>query len=48
MSRQKIKARKMMKCKHCSKDKKKNLSYYRDGIYYCNKNCWKKWKKDGK
>ena len=44
MSRLKTKGKKRIKCRFCDKDRKKNLSYYRDWNYYCNKSCYKKFK----
>lgn len=29
-------------CGECKKSIKKAKRYYRDGVYYCNKNCYKK------
>jgi hypothetical protein len=29
-------------CGECKKPVKKAKKYYRDGVYYCNKNCYKK------
>ncbi len=29
-------------CPTCKKHMKKQKRYYRDGSYYCNKNCFKK------
>ena len=32
----------LMKCGHCKKTVKPAKRYYRNGKYYCNKNCWTK------
>ncbi len=29
------------KCPQCKKPMQKKKRYYRNGKYYCNKNCWK-------
>ncbi len=29
-------------CAGCKKPMKRIVKYYRNGKYYCNKNCWKK------
>ena len=31
-------------CVTCKKPFKRPQRYYRDGKYFCNKNCWKKFK----
>ncbi len=44
------KAKRRIKCaceqKGCNKDKKKNLSYYRNGKYFINKKHWLNYKKE--
>ncbi len=32
----------LKKCPQCKKAMSKKKRYYRNGRYYCNKNCWKK------
>lgn len=43
--RKTVKQRKRALCEFCKKDIKKNLSYYRDGKYYCNHNHYVRLKK---
>lgn len=45
MSRQKIKAKRRVKCIFCDKEHRKGLAYYRGQDYFCSKNHWRKWKK---
>lgn len=33
-------------CHHCNKDKRKDFAYYRNGNYFCNKECWYKYEKE--
>jgi len=40
------KAKRRIKCECCNKDKKRNLSYYRNGKYFINKKHWLKYKKE--
>jgi len=35
-------AEELKNCAGCKKPVKRAKRYYRDGKYYCNKNCWKK------
>lgn len=39
--RKQTKANKRIKCPFCNKNKKRALSYYRNGEYYCSKAHWK-------
>ncbi len=38
------KAKRRIKCECCNKDKKRNISYYRNGKYFINKTHWIKYK----
>ena len=36
----------LKKCAACKKTVNRTKRYYRNGRYYCNKNCWNKVKKE--
>jgi len=38
---------KVFNCASCGKPLKKIKRYYRDGKYWCDKDCWRKSKKKG-
>ena len=42
------KANRKIRCECCKQDKKRNLSYYRNGKYFINKNHYKKYLKKEK
>ena len=42
MSRRKIREQRTHKCPLRNKEIKRGHGYYRDGIYYCSRNCWRK------
>ena len=44
----KVTEEKVTNCPACKKHLEKAKKYYRNGQYFCNKNCWEKMKKEAK